>query len=50
MTPKLLMQKLYEGIRSVIPELPHWDELSDEMRLQIMKDVLEAFDQAKLPK
>jgi hypothetical protein len=42
MTPKLFAQKMYEGVRSKMRELPMWEELTDEMQLQVMKDVTEA--------
>lgn len=42
MTPKLFAQKMYEGVRSKLNILPRWEELTDEMQLEIMKDVTEA--------
>ncbi|NJL64904.1 MAG: hypothetical protein HC903_27745 [Methylacidiphilales bacterium] len=42
MTPKLFAQKMYEGVRSVVPKLPHWDDLTEEMQLQVMMDVTKA--------
>jgi predicted Fe-S protein YdhL (DUF1289 family) len=42
MTPKLFAEKMYEGIRSKMRELPQWEELTDEMQLQVMKNLTEA--------
>jgi hypothetical protein len=34
-----LAKKLYEGIRDIIPDMPQWEDLSDDLKLQIEKDL-----------
>jgi hypothetical protein len=42
MTPKLFAEKIYEAVRSQINFLPRWEELTDEMQLEVMKSVADA--------